>query len=237
MYRFIFDVDGTLTPSRAKIDEEFKQFFIDFCNTNSVILVTGSDLPKTKEQLGEEILLAVSTVYCCSGNDVWSKGINIKNNVWNIPKEVSNWLSVELENSKFVLRTGIHIEERIGSLNFSIVGRNATLKERQLYKQWDESNKERENIVARFNSNFSSLCAKVGGETGIDIYPLGYDKSQIVKDFSTSDKLMFFGDKMDELGNDYPLKKAIEDNNLGSCFEVKDWQHTKKILAVMKVVT
>jgi phosphomannomutase len=237
MYKFIFDVDGTLTPSRAKIDEDFKQFFIDFCLANSVTLVTGSDLPKTKEQLGEQILLSVHTIYCCSGNDVWSKGINIRSNSWKIPDEVKKWLTTELENSKFVLRTGKHLEERIGSLNFSVVGRNATLKERQIYKQWDEINKEREDLVSRFNINFSSLCAKIGGETGIDIYPIGYDKSQIVKDFSTSDKLMFFGDRMDKLGNDYPLKKCIEDNNLGSCFEVKDWQHTKKILAVMKVMT
>lgn len=236
MYKFIFDVDGTLTPSRAVIDDSFKQFFIDFCASNSVTLVTGSDFIKIEEQLGSDIVNLVDTAYCCSGNDIWSKGVNIKTNSWTVSDDVKKWLTIQLDNSKFILRTGRHIEERPGSINFSIVGRNATLKERQLYKQWDNEHNEREKLTSAFNDTFSDIQAKVGGETGIDIYPVGCDKSQIVKYFSPSDKLLFFGDRMDSLGNDYPLKQAIETNNLGSCFEVTDWQHTHKILAVMKVV-
>lgn len=236
MYKFIFDVDGTLTPSRATIDSSFKHFFIDFCKSNSVTIVTGSDFYKTEQQLGKEIVNLVDTVYCCSGNDVWSKGKQIKTNSWKISDKVKKWLTIQLDNSKFVLRTGNHIEERPGSVNFSVVGRNATLKERQLYIQWDEQHRERETITNSFNDHFSELEAKIGGETGIDIYPLGCDKSQIIKDFSTTDKLMFFGDRMDALGNDYPLKQAIQDNNIGSCFEVTNWEHTHKILAVMKVI-
>jgi phosphomannomutase len=236
MYKFIFDVDGTLTPSRSKIDTNFKEFFLEFCRFNSVTLVTGSDIAKTIEQVGKDITDIVDTVYCCSGNDVWRKGNNIYSSTWTLPIEVKSWLQRKLNDSKFVLRTGNHIEERPGCVNFSIVGRNATLKERQLYKSWDESSKEREMLVESFNNAFKDLCAKVGGETGIDIYPKGLDKSQIIADFLSSDKLLFFGDKMDTLGNDYPLKVKIENNNLGSCFEVKDWQHTKKILYVMKVM-
>ena len=41
--RFIFDVDGTLTPSRQAMDPEFKEWFIDFIKANKVWLVTGSD--------------------------------------------------------------------------------------------------------------------------------------------------------------------------------------------------
>jgi len=40
---YIFDVDGTLTPSRQKMDEDFSRFFLHFCTMNSVYLVTGSD--------------------------------------------------------------------------------------------------------------------------------------------------------------------------------------------------
>ena len=46
-HKFIFDVDGTLTPSRGKIDLEFKTFFDTFCKLNDVYLVTGSDRDKT----------------------------------------------------------------------------------------------------------------------------------------------------------------------------------------------
>ena len=40
---YIFDVDGTLTPSRQVIDSDFAVFFSNFCAENDVYLVTGSD--------------------------------------------------------------------------------------------------------------------------------------------------------------------------------------------------
>ena len=61
--RFIFDVDGTLTPSRGIIDKEFEKFFLKFCYENYVYLVTGSDYDKTVEQLGKEICEKVERVY------------------------------------------------------------------------------------------------------------------------------------------------------------------------------
>ena len=36
MKKFIFDVDGTLTPSRQRIDEEFLSFFFRFTFDNDV---------------------------------------------------------------------------------------------------------------------------------------------------------------------------------------------------------
>ena len=52
---FLFDVDGTLTPSRKKIDKEFSKFFSNFCKNNDVYLVTGSDRAKPVYQLGESL--------------------------------------------------------------------------------------------------------------------------------------------------------------------------------------
>ena len=52
--KFIFDVDGTLTPSRQEIDMDFAVFFTEFCAENDVYLVTGSDREKTIEQASNE---------------------------------------------------------------------------------------------------------------------------------------------------------------------------------------
>ena len=60
--KFIFDVDGTLTPSRQEIDMDFA-VFPEFCAENDVYLVTGSDREKTIEQVGEEIYSPVPRVY------------------------------------------------------------------------------------------------------------------------------------------------------------------------------
>lgn len=221
--KFIFDVDGTLTPSRQAIDKKFAIWFKEFCKNKDVYLVTGSDRPKTIEQIGDTIYNLAQTVYNCSGNDVWKGTVNIRSNDWKLPEEPHNWLSLKLSKSKFPLRTGLHFEHRPGMVNFSIVGRNATLGERKLYVKYDEETNERNKIAEVFNSLFPDIEARPGGETGIDIAPKGADKSQIINDFNSDDFIYFFGDRMDTGGNDYPLARQIKN---GRVFHVTGWQDT-----------
>ena len=54
---FVFDVDGTLTPSRGLIDMEFQKYFMDFCEDNFVYLITGSDRQKDDRTSGYRHLL------------------------------------------------------------------------------------------------------------------------------------------------------------------------------------
>ncbi len=225
MNKFIFDVDGTLTPSRREMDKEFVQFFFDFCTLNDVYLVTGSDKDKTVEQIGNVIYNLCRRVYNCSGNDVWESGKNIYNNDWVLPEDCTGFLQNKLNESRFPLRTGLHFEHRPGMVNFSIVGRNATIGERKLYVKHDEAINERNTIAKLFNGKFPTILAQPGGETGIDIYPKGFDKSQIIKDFNDSDNLYFFGDRMDVDGNDYTLAEAVKLKN-GKSYQVNDWTDT-----------
>jgi phosphomannomutase len=233
MNKFIFDVDGTLTPSRGIIDPVFKEYFLDFCNVNSVYLVTGSDYPKTVEQLGPEICLSVKKIYNCSGNDVWEKGIRVASSAWKLNDPIRDWLLTELENSNFDIKTGNHIEERIGTVNFSIVGRNANPEQRKQYVEWDRKTNERVNISTRFNERFPKLEARVGGETGLDIHPIGKDKGQVISEFSPKDNLFFFGDKTEEGGNDFPLAEKIINMKRGAVFQVKSWGDTFEILGYL----
>lgn len=228
--KFIFDVDGTLTPSRSKIDPEFKNWFLEFCVSNDVYLVTGSDHAKTVEQLGEHLCRWPIYIYNCSGNEVWAKGSLVKSKHWDAPAELYDFLNGWLAASKFPARTGNHIEERTGSLNFSVVGRNATLGERKLYREWDEENRERESIAFQINSMFENITATIGGETGIDIHPTGWDKSQVLQDFDlVKDRIFFFGDKTMPGGNDYPLAKQLK-----TAYQVKDWKETWETLCFLK---
>lgn len=227
MRKFVFDVDGTLTPSRGKIDPQFEKWFWGFIQSNKVWLVTGSDYSKTLEQLGKDICENVVTVYNCSGNDVWFKGKRVNSKPFKAPAELYNLMNGWLQTSSFPLRTGNHIEERTGAINFSIVGRNCTLGERKLYIKHDLENRERESIAFQINLEFSNITATVGGETGIDIHRTGGDKSQILEDFNKDDEIYFFGDRIEEGGNDYSLAKA---NKRGKNYQVRDWQHTWEIL-------
>ena len=227
MNRFIFDVDGTLTPSRQVIDPMFKEFFKHFISDNKVWLVTGSDYPKTVEQLGADITESVVTVYNCSGSDVWFKGNRVNSKPFKAPKELYELMHGWLQASPFPARMGQHIEERPGMINFSVVGRGATLAERKMYVKYDTANRERESIAYEINSKFENITATVGGETGIDIAPTGWDKSQILDDFDKNVSTYFFGDKVEPGGNDYPLAKALKNRGFkGASFNVKDWRDT-----------
>lgn len=230
MKRYIFDVDGTLTPSRDVMNSMFQLWFENFVDNNYVYLVTGSDYPKTVEQVGEYICTNADYVYNCNGNSIWYRGENVHNNNWKLPEEAEQWLQDQLTQSKFPKRTGLHLEQRPGMVNFSVVGRNANYEERAEYVQWDEEHNERKTISDNFNKLFQNLQATVGGETGLDIAPKGFDKSQVLNDFLDIDEIHFFGDKMNKGGNDYSLAKAILDNNRGYCYNVQNWETTWKLL-------
>mgnify|MGYP001208397013 FL=1 len=223
---YLFDVDGTLTPSRGVIDPEFKKWFLNFCSKNNVILVTGSDRPKTIEQLGREVYNACQRVYNCSGNDVYEGKKKVKFNDWNLPLLAQRWLKIRLDNSPYELRTGKHIENRTGMINFSVVGRNATAEERKDYHEYDEKFNERLSIAQDFEKEFTELQAKVGGETGIDIFPKGCDKGQVVKDFKKS-TINFYGDRCDPQGNDYPIARLLKPKQVN---HVKDWRDCWELL-------
>jgi phosphomannomutase len=232
MNRFIFDVDGTLTPSRGIINRDFEYFLIDFAINNDMYLITGSDRPKTIEQVGKRLYNTCNKVYNCSGSDVWQGDKNIHTNEWKLYRKAETWLKKKIKLSEFQTKTGLHIEERPGMVNFSIVGRNANAEERAEYVKWDQETSERKVIAKEFNGKFKDLQAVVGGETGIDIFPVGSDKGQIIKDF-IGDTIYFFGDRMDEAGNDYPLGKEITQ---GSAISVMGWKDTYDKLLLLKVL-
>ena len=75
-------------------------------------------------------------------------------------------------------------------------------------------------------TRFPKLEASIGGEISVDIHPKGQDKSQILKDLEGD--IMFFGDRCEPGGNDYPIAKKIKDTHV--VHNVKDWKVTKTIL-------
>ena len=93
---YLFDVDGTLTPSRLPIDKDFEQFFLKWMKDKDVYLVTGSDKEKTIEQIGINIWENVNKVYQSCGNQIWQKGQLIRESSFslndNVKHELQNFL-------------------------------------------------------------------------------------------------------------------------------------------------
>ena len=225
---YVFDVDGTLTPSRGVIDSAFKTWFLNFARQHKICYVTGSDRDKTVEQIGEELFNIAVYSFNCAGNEIYQNGRLTYSSDWTLPDEAWLWLEEELYKSRYAARYGRHFEQRTGLLNFSVVGRNAKGSQRTAYYDWDCAHRERADICNRFNKRFPKLQAQIGGETGIDVFEKGRDKSQILN--VIYGYIEFYGDRMDPEGNDRPLADAIIDNNTGVCYNVKNWQETWHLL-------
>ena len=233
MKKFIFDVDGTLTPSRKQMDIGFSSEFLIFCCKYDTYLVTGSDKAKTVEQVGSDIYNRCKRVFNCSGSDIYDGHNSVYRSNWKPSNELISFLNDELDFSDFPIRTGNHIEHRPGGINFSVLGRGEdSMKHRKEYVKWDINTTERILMADRIKNEFPYLNIQIGGETGLDMSDS--DKSQILTDFNPEDEIHFFGDMMLEGQNDYPLAKALKDMG-GYPHHVKNWEDTRTRLSEFMV--
>ena len=234
---YLFDVDGTLTPSRLPIDKNFEQFFLNWMKDKNVYLVTGSDKDKTIEQVGEKIWFNVTRAYQSCGNAVYEKGKLIRQSDFKLDVELQRMLFTLQACSDWKHHHGNHIEERIGLVNYSTIGRNCDQSSRNAYYDWDQLKGERKLFCKMIEDTFPHLEASIGGEISIDIYPKGQNKAQVLDDLEGP--ITFFGDRCEPGGNDFPIVSRIEyeyEYSFDKCIihNVKDWKETWKILGESK---
>lgn len=221
---YLFDIDGTLTPSRQPMDDTFAAWWRKRMFKKPYAFVTGSDYAKIQEQIPEDILMNAQRVYACSGNSVYEKGVEISRNEWEPSKDLLDFLDHELEFSEWKHPTSNHIEIRTGLVNFSTIGRDCSQEERERYFLWDQLTQERLNIRQRLLETFPDLNCEIGGEISIDIYPKGCDKSQIVKHLWRQAPIYFYGDGILPGRNDYTLACALDTPS--QSFPVETWVDT-----------
>jgi len=230
---FIFDIDGTLTPSRLRMTEEFAKFFDKWSEKNKYYLVTGSDLDKTKEQLPIAYVDRAEAIFTCCGNQMWRDDELIYNNKFTPPKDLIEYLERKVLKSEYPNRCGNHIEDRGSMVNFSVVGRDCTQEQREDYFEWDKRMGERNIMCMEIKGTYPGIDAVVGGQISIDIYPKGNDKSQVLEHIEKrheTGEIIFIGDGIENGGNDYPLAELMD--NIEGCdwYHTKGWEHTKEIL-------
>ena len=232
---FLFDIDGVLTDTGASIEPEFKDWFIHWRDTwnYTYVLVTGSTYERTIEQIGSDITENAVLVANCMGNSITQEGRSVTVNEFEFTEEENEFLQSKLETSPYPDRAGTHIAIRPGSVNFSIVGRDATELQRQQYKHYDLVEQERLALAKEFKQKFPRFDVFIGGDISIDICLKGAHKGQVVDLILHSGQdFMFFGDKMGEWGIDQPLADVIAKHQLGKTFHItKGWEQTQHILS------
>lgn len=231
---YLFDVDGTLTPPRMPMDEGFAEFFHDFVTCNKVVLVSGSDYKKIQEQVPEAILKKCDGVFGCSGAEYFEQGWNLYTKQHQFPNLLKVLCEAFVSNSAYEDRCGNHVEERPGMLNVSVVGRNATTRQRKEYHAWDNTNRERLAFVNTINNSVLPYEASAGGEISIDIVPNGWNKSVVKAEVLSKNpdaSLIFFGDRIVANGNDLQLAEALQSpEGKHLSYSVNSYHDTWKIL-------
>lgn len=210
---YLFDLDGTLTPPRLPMTTEFETFFTSWAKDKKCFIATGSDFKKVREQVSENALSLFDGIYCSMGNVLWVKGDFVYKN--SFPE--NNELIKELEHYRLTTKYphqlfSNHIEKRDGMVNFSVLGRNCPYQEREKYFAYDNKYHEREKIRLELLKKFPQYDISIGGMISMDITLKGCGKEQvafILKEKYPTEKIVFFGDRTFEGGNDYSLAQAV----------------------------
>lgn len=122
---------------------------------------------------------------------------------------------------------GEQIEDRGSQITFSALGQEAPVDAKEA---WDPNNVKKLSIRDYLEPMLPEFEVRAGGTTSIDITKKGIDKAYGMQKLMeilglSKEQILFFGDKLEEGGNDYPVKAMGIDS-----VEVSHWQETSKIL-------
>jgi hydroxymethylpyrimidine pyrophosphatase-like HAD family hydrolase len=241
---YLFDVDGTLTDPRQKINKGFAEKFLYFCNTNQVYLVTGSTLEMLEEQIPNDILYSTQGIFTCSGNEFYEVvGVQVNDSVefdlelvykneLEVSKALEEYLLFELKWSNWSgPRIEPHFHYRTGMLNFSICGRGVSQEVRDVYEGFSVLDGDRIRIIDYINEKFPQYECSIGGQISVDITYRGKDKRQILDHLDLVNNLVvFYGDKIDS-GNDKPLADRIKAESCGYSTQIDSPKQIEKCIA------
>ena len=224
----LFDMDGTLTPPRKKMDWDIIDQLCDLQRAGFEIgILTGSDMNYVEQQC--DLIFDLSPVdpfevhyLPCNGTKYYRLSNNGFNAIYekNMRQELQedDWrrlmqLLTSLQSSitrvhRNIPMTGNFISYRGSTVNWCPIGRAANEADRTEWVLWDRRQRIRENwlTIARQglnNADLEHIIIKLGGDTSFDIYPEGWDKTFAFSNFKDYDKIYFVGDRCGKHGNDH----------------------------------
>jgi len=232
----LFDVDGTLTPSRRKIEAPMIETLKKLKQKVYIAIVGGSDYNKQIEQLGEHIhmfdyIFAENGLHSYCGEKEIHKQSILGHLGEEKLQEFINFVLGYFSTLKLPKKRGTFIEFRNGMLNISPIGRNCSNAERDEFEKYDHEHNIRKDMVKVLQEKFAhlNLTFSIGGQISFDVFPKGWDKTYCLQFLDEYKTIHFFGDKTDKGGNDYEIYE--HDRTVGH--KVKTYHDTIKELNEM----
>lgn len=242
-----FDLDGTLADSKSPMEDEMADLFRQLLDKYQVCVMSGGKFEMFEKQIinklkGSPSQLKNLHMMPTCGTRYYKH--NDKIDKWDLvysedispegKKKIAEALNKAIDALGYreAKPYGELIEDRGSQVSFSALGQDIIevlgkegLKRKEEWDPTDEKKFKLRDYVAELIPDFE---VRAGGLTTIDVTKPGIDKAygmQKLLDMlgAKKDEVLFMGDKLQEGGNDYPVKAmGIES------IEVSHWQDTAR---------
>lgn len=244
----IFDLDDTLAPSKSRLDDSMVTLLGRLLERIDVCIISGGRFEQFQAQvlgpLSHSSDLGRLHIMPTCGTQYyrWSADGPGAAGGW-VQQYAQNLTADEKERALSVVESaarelglwesetwGPILEDRGSQITFSALGQAAPVDQKAA---WDPDGSKKNALRSSAAERLPDLEVRSGGSTSVDITRRGIDKAYGVNklcealDLELSD-LLFVGDRLDESGNDYPVKAmGVE------CVAVHDWQETATYLGTL----
>jgi len=236
----VFDLDDTLAPSKSALDPSMAKALVSLLQRLPVCIISGGRFEQFQAQVldrltaPEQVLSRLHLMPTCgtryysrqqgAWSQVYSEDLSgeEKARIMRVLEETSRTLGYWEEHS-----WGGLIEDRGSQVTYSALGQAAPLGAKAA---WDPDGNKKSLLVAHITPLLPEFEVRGGGSTSIDVTRRGIDKAYGIRRFmvqihATPEELLFVGDRLDEIGNDYPVLAAGV-----PCVPVGSWQDTLTVI-------
>lgn len=237
----VFDLDGTLTESKANLDKEMASLLCKLLEKKTIAVIGGGYYPQFKKQflnhfkcpksqLKNLLLLPTSGGRMYKYNrEKWQ--ILYKNDLTAQERNlIISAFKKSFRDINYIQPKKIYgkvIEDRGSQISFSAVGQKAPLEKKE---EWNKKQDIRPKLKMALEKYLSEFEVRFGGFTSVDVTKKGIDKAygieQIMKLLSLSvEEMVFIGDALYEGGNDFAVMRTKID-----AIRVSDFKETKRLI-------
>jgi len=236
----VFDLDGTLTESKAPMKRDMAQMLARLLKSKKVAVIGGGSyeqfrkqlighLDVPREQLSGLFLFPTTSTsfyrYQSGWKKVYRKVLSAAEK-----KKIMTAFSFAFKEKGYrhpEKHWGKIIEDRASQITFSALGQKAPVEAKA---QWNKTNDVRPALMKIMQGRLLGFEVRRGGLTSIDVTHKGIDKAYGVRQIKKVlkipiAKMLFVGDALYPGGNDYAAKRTGV-----RCIAVRGPEDTKKII-------